>query len=148
MKLYFKSQRNLLTIIFSVLFFTIDIVNIIFNTPMIADQHWAQKIFYVHVPSAWVGFLSYFIVMIAGFMLLIKKNNLWDDVIVSAAEIGTFFMGLVLITGPIWARPIWGTFWIWEPRLTTTLILFLYFIGFFMFRSFGFDDIKIFGFSK
>ena len=104
---------------------------------MIADQHWAQKIFYVHVPSAWVGFLSYFIVMIAGFMLLIKKNNLWDDVIVSAAEIGTFFMGLVLITGPIWARPIWGTFWIWEPRLTTTLILFLYFIGFFMFRSFG-----------
>ena len=95
MKLYFKSRRNLLTIIFSVLFFTINIVNIIFNTPMIADQHWAQKIFYVHVPSAWVGFLSYFIVMIAGFMLLIKKNNLWDDVIVSAAEIGTFFMGLV-----------------------------------------------------
>ena len=128
MKLYFKSRRNLLTIIFSVLFFIINIVNIIFNTPMIADQHWAQKIFYVHVPSAWVGFLSYFIVMIAGFMLLIKKNNLWDDVIVSAAEIGTFFMGLVLITGPIWARPIWGTFWIWEPRLTTTLILFLYFI--------------------
>ena len=104
---------------------------------MIVDQHWAQKIFYVHVPSAWVGFLSYFIVMIAGLMLLIKKNDAWDDVVVSAAELGTFFMGLVLITGPIWARPIWGTFWIWEPRLTTTLILFLYYIGFFMFRSFG-----------
>ena len=137
MKYYFKSSKNLYLLLFAITIFTINIVNIVFNTPMIADQHWAQKIFYVHVPSAWVGFLSYFIVMIAGLMLLIKKNDAWDDVVVSAAELGTFFMGLVLITGPIWARPIWGTFWIWEPRLTTTLILFLYYTGFFMFRSFG-----------
>lgn len=137
MKYYFKSSKNLYLLLFAITIFTINIVNIVINTPMIADQHWAQKIFYVHVPSAWVGFLSYFIVMIAGLMLLIKKNDAWDDVVVSAAELGTLFMGLVLITGPIWARPIWGTFWIWEPRLTTTLILFLYYIGFFMFRSFG-----------
>lgn len=137
MKYYFKSSNNLYLLLFAITIFTINIVNIVFNTPMIADQHWAQKIFYVHVPSAWVGFLSYFIVMIAGLMLLIKKNDAWDDIVVSAAELGTLFMGLVLITGPIWARPIWGTFWIWEPRLTTTLILFLYYIGFFMFRSFG-----------
>ena len=137
MKYYFKSSKNLYLLLFAITIFTINIVNIVFNTPMIADQHWAQKIFYVHVPSAWVGFLSYFIVMIAGLMLLIKKNDAWDDIVVSAAELGTLFMGLVLITGPIWARPIWGTFWIWEPRLTTTLILFLYYIGFFMFRSFG-----------
>ena len=137
MKYYFKSSKNLYLLLFAITIFTINIVNIVFNTPMIADQHWAQKIFYVHVPSAWVGFLSYFIVMIAGLMLLIKKNDTWDDIVVSAAELGTLFMGLVLITGPIWARPIWGTFWIWEPRLTTTLILFLYYIGFFMFRSFG-----------
>ena len=137
MQYYFKSSKNLYLLLFAITIFTINIVNIVFNTPMIADQHWAQKIFYVHVPSAWVGFLSYFIVMIAGLMLLIKKNDAWDDIVVSAAELGTLFMGLVLITGPIWARPIWGTFWIWEPRLTTTLILFLYYIGFFMFRSFG-----------
>jgi heme exporter protein C len=104
---------------------------------MIVDQHWAQKIFYVHVPSAWVGFVGYLIVMISGFMLFIKNDNRWDDVALASAEIGTFFMALVLITGPVWAKPIWGTPWIWEPRLTTTLILFLYYMGYFMFRSFG-----------
>ena len=122
---------------FVAILFLFNLLNIIFKTPMIADQHWAQKIFYVHVPSAWVGFLSYFVVMVSGFMLFIKNNDSWDDVGLAAAEIGTFFMGLVLITGPIWAKPIWGTFWIWEPRLTTTLILFLFYLGYFMLREFG-----------
>ena len=70
MKYYFKSSKNLYLLLFAITIFTINIVNIVINTPMIADQHWAQKIFYIHVPSAWVGFLSYFIVMIAGLMLL------------------------------------------------------------------------------
>ena len=104
---------------------------------MIPDQHWAQKIFYVHVPSAWVGFLSYFVVMISGIMYLNSNDEKWDYVSLSAAEIGTFFMGLVLITGPIWATPIWGQPWIWEPRLVTTLILFLIYIGYFMMRTYG-----------
>ena len=137
MNLFFKKQSNRLFAFCVSILFAVNLLNIIFNTPMVADQHWAQKIFYVHVPSAWVGFLSYFIVMIAGFMLFIKDNDKWDDIGLAAAEIGTFFMGLVLITGPIWAKPIWGIFWIWEPRLTTTLILFLFYLGYFMFRSFG-----------
>tara|TARA_Y100000766_G_scaffold66508_1_gene55734 strand:+ start:1027 stop:1686 length:660 start_codon:yes stop_codon:yes gene_type:complete len=137
MNLFFKKQSNSLFAFCVSILFAVNLLNIIFNTPMVADQHWAQKIFYVHVPSAWVGFLSYFIVMIAGLMLFIKNNDKWDDIGLAAAEIGTFFMGLVLITGPIWAKPIWGTFWIWEPRLTTTLILFLFYLGYFMFRSFG-----------
>jgi len=137
MNLFFKKQSNRLFAFCVSILFAFNLLNIIFNTPMVADQHWAQKIFYVHVPSAWVGFLSYFIVMIAGLMLFIKDNDKWDDIGLAAAEIGTFFMALVLITGPIWAKPIWGTFWIWEPRLTTTLILFLFYLGYFMFRSFG-----------
>ena len=137
MNLFFKKQSNRLFAFCVSILFAVNLLNIIFNTPMVADQHWAQKIFFVHVPSAWVGFLSYFIVMIAGLMLFIKNNDKWDDIGLAAAEIGTFFMGLVLITGPIWAKPIWGTFWIWEPRLTTTLILFLFYLGYFMFRSFG-----------
>ena len=137
MNLFFKKQSNRLFAFCVSILFAVNLLNIIFNTPMVADQHWAQKIFYVHVPSAWVGFLSYFIVMIAGLMLFIKDSDKWDDIGLAAAEIGTFFMGLVLITGPIWAKPIWGTFWIWEPRLTTTLILFLFYLGYFMFRSFG-----------
>ena len=132
---YNKNNRLLLILISSLLIF--NIYNIISNTPMVPDQHWAQKIFYVHVPSAWVGFLSYLIVMIAGIMFFLKKNDYWDTVGLAAAEIGTLFITLVLITGPIWATPIWGKSWIWEPRLTTTFILFLIYIGYFMIRSFG-----------
>ena len=132
---YNKNNRLLLVLISSLLIF--NIYNIISNTPMVPDQHWAQKIFYVHVPSAWVGFLSYLIVMIAGIMFFLNKNDYWDTVGLAAAEIGTLFITLVLITGPIWATPIWGKPWIWEPRLTTTFILFLIYIGYFMIRSFG-----------
>jgi heme exporter protein C len=104
---------------------------------MVPDQHWAQKIFYVHVPSAWIGFLSYLIVMISGFIYLTSRDNKWDNIGLAASEIGTFFMALVLITGPIWATPIWGQPWVWEPRLVTTLILFLIYIGYFMIRAYG-----------
>ncbi len=137
MELFYNNKKNLIFLIIAIVLFVVNLINIIFFTPMIVDQHWAQKIFYVHVPSAWVGFVGYLIVMISGFMLFIKNDNRWDDVALASAEIGTFFMALVLITGPVWAKPIWGTPWIWEPRLTTTLILFLYYMGYFMFRSFG-----------
>ena len=137
MKNYFQKKINFIFLLCVIILSLINIINIIYNTPMIPDQHWAQKIFYVHVPSAWVGFLSYFVVMISGIMYLNSNDEKWDYVSVSAAEIGTFFMGLVLITGPIWATPIWGQPWIWEPRLVTTLILFLIYIGYFMMRMFG-----------
>jgi len=137
MELFYNNKKNLILLIIASILFVVNLMNIIFFTPMIADQHWAQKIFYVHVPSAWMGFVGYLIVMISGFMLFIKNDNRWDDVALASAEIGTFFMALVLVTGPVWAKPIWGTPWIWEPRLTTTLILFLYYMGYFMFRSFG-----------
>jgi len=137
MKNYFQKKINFIFLLCVIILSLINIINIIYNTPMIPDQHWAQKIFYVHVPSAWVGFLSYFVVMISGIMYLNSNDEKWDYVSLSAAEIGTFFMGLVLITGPIWATPIWGQPWIWEPRLVTTLILFLIYIGYFMMRTFG-----------
>ena len=137
MKNYFQNKINFISLLCVIILSLINIINIIYNTPMIPDQHWAQKIFYVHVPSAWVGFLSYFVVMISGIMYLNSNDEKWDYVSLSAAEIGTFFMGLVLITGPIWATPIWGQPWIWEPRLVTTLILFLIYIGYFMMRTFG-----------
>ena len=137
MKNYFQKKINFISLLCVIILSLINIINIIYNTPMIPDQHWAQKIFYVHVPSAWVGFLSYLVVMISGIMYLNSNDDKWDYVSLSAAEIGTFFMGLVLITGPIWATPIWGQPWIWEPRLVTTLILFLIYIGYFMMRTYG-----------
>ena len=122
---------------FIIVLIVIDIYIVVQRTPMIPDQHWAQKIFYFHVPIAWTAFLSYFIVMIAGIIFLSKRDYHWDRVGLAAAELGTFFTSLVLITGPIWAKPIWGTPWTWEPRLTTTLVLFLVYIGYFMLRAFG-----------
>ena len=134
---FFQNKINRIWCLTVVGLLLLNVWNIVSNTPMVSDQHWAQKIFYVHVPSAWVGFLSYFVVMIAGIMFFIKEDEKWDDVGLAAAGIGTMFMSLVLITGPIWATPIWGKPWIWEPRLTTTLVLFLIYIGYFMMRIFG-----------
>ena len=137
MKPFFNNKTNRSGLILIAAMMLFNVWNVIMNTPMVPEQHWAQKIFYVHVPSAWVGFLSYFIVMVAGILFFMKKDDYWDVVGLAAAEIGTVFMSLVLITGPIWAKPIWGKPWIWEPRLTTTLILFLIYIGYFMMRTFG-----------
>ncbi|MFQ6674410.1 MAG: cytochrome c biogenesis protein, partial [Fidelibacterota bacterium] len=101
------------------------------------DQQMAQKIFYYHVPSAWTTFLAYFLVMVGGIQYLRTGDEKWDRFGLAAAEIGSLFCALVLVTGPIWAKPIWGTAWNWEPRLTTTLILFLIYVGYFMLRQFG-----------
>jgi len=136
-KLFFSKRNNIIFAFFVLILMMFNIYNIINNTPMVPDQFWAQKIFYLHVPIAWTGFLSYLIVMIAGILFLTRKNIFWDHLGFAAAEIGTLFITLVLITGPIWAKPIWGTWWTWEPRLTTTLILFLIYIGYFMLRAFG-----------
>ena len=135
----FLFQERFLRILFivSVILMAVNLYAIFFIAPMVPEQHWAQKIFYVHVPIAWSGFLSYFIVMVSGILFFIKKDSFWDRVGLAAAEIGTLFVTLVLITGPIWATPIWGKPWIWEPRLTTTLILFLIYMGYFMLRKFG-----------
>ena len=134
---FFKNKINFTILISLIALFAMDLYIIISRTPMIPQQHWAQKIFYLHVPVAWTAFLSYFFVMIFGILYLAKRDHRWDRLGQSAAEIGTLFTALVLTTGPIWAKPIWGQPWIWEPRLTTTLILFLVYVGYFMLREFG-----------
>lgn len=95
------------------------------------------NIFYIHVPIAWTAFLIYFFVMVSGFLFLIKKDSIWDYTGHACAEVGTLFMFLVLISGPLWAKPAWGYFWPWEPRLTTSLVLFIIYLGYFMLREFG-----------
>ena len=128
---------NLALFILSIILMIFNLVWIVSFTPMVFEQHWAQKIFYIHVPLAWVGFLSYFFVMLAGILYLVSRNLKYDRIGHAAAEIGTLFTGLVLITGPIWATPVWGKPWVWEPRLITTLVLFLIYIGYFILRNVG-----------
>ena len=105
--------------------------------PMEKTMGMAQKIFYFHVPSAFMSFLSFAVVFVASILYLKSGDDKHDRIASSAAEIGVIFSLLVLLTGPIWARSAWGVWWTWEPRLTTTLILFLIFVGYLMLRSYA-----------
>lgn len=96
-----------------------------------------QRIFYFHVPLAWLAFLSFFIVFVASIQFLRRRSAAWDRLAYCAAEIGTLFTTLVLITGSLWARPVWGTWWTWDPRLTTTLILWLIYVAYLTVRSYA-----------
>lgn len=94
-----------------------------------------QRIFYFHVPLAIMTFVAFGTVAVASVLFLWRGTRLWDRVAHAAAEIGMLFCTLVLITGPIWARPVWGTWWTWDARLTTTLILWLIYAAYLMLRS-------------
>ncbi|MEW6616469.1 MAG: cytochrome c biogenesis protein CcsA [Thermodesulfobacteriota bacterium] len=93
-----------------------------------------QKIFYLHVPSAFLAFFAFFMTFIASILYLYKRNHRWDIIASSSAEIGVIFCTVVLITGPIWAKPIWNVWWTWDPRLTTTLILWFIYVAYLMLR--------------
>lgn len=104
------------------------------------EQKLAQKIFYFHVPCAWVSFMGFFIVFVASILYLWKKDRIFDIWASAAAEVGVLFCSLVLLTGPIWAKPIWNTWWVWDAKLTTTLVLWLIYVAYLMLRSFGGDQ--------
>ena len=101
-----------------------------------------QRIFYFHVPVAWVSFLAFFITFIASILYLWKRNVKWDAIACASAEIGVIFTTLVLITGPIWAKPAWGIWWTWDARLTTSLVLWLIYIGYLLVRSLATDSAR------
>jgi len=94
-----------------------------------------QRIFYFHVSVALTMFVAFFLVCVASIGYLWKQTPWWDSVALSAAEIGVLFCTLVLITGPIWARPIWGVWWTWDPTLTLTLVLWLIYVAYLMLRA-------------
>ncbi|MBI1869591.1 MAG: cytochrome c biogenesis protein CcsA [Chlamydiae bacterium] len=95
-----------------------------------------QRIFYFHVPSAWVSFLSFLVVFISSLLYLITRKNIFDHTAQASAELGVLFSSFVLITGPLWAKPVWGIWWTWDARLTSTLVLWLIYISYLMLRSF------------
>jgi len=95
-----------------------------------------QRIFYFHVPIAWIGMLAFGVVTVAGIGYLWKKDERWDWAARASAELGAVFITLALITGSIWGKTTWGTWWTWDARLTTTLILWFIYIGYLMLRSY------------
>ncbi|MFC2122796.1 cytochrome c biogenesis protein [Bacteroidota bacterium] len=99
-----------------------------------------QRIFYFHVPLAWVSFLAFFVVFLGSILYLWKRNSKWDIMASSSAEVGAVFTTLFLITGSIWAKPIWGVWWTWSPRLTTALVLWLIYLAYLLVRAYASDD--------
>ena len=96
-----------------------------------------QRVFYLHVPIALMSFLAFFLVFVGSLMFLIKRNTRWDSLALSAGEVGVVFVTLALVTGVIWAKPVWNVWWTWEPRLTTTLVLWLIYVGYLMVRAYA-----------
>jgi heme exporter protein C len=94
-----------------------------------------QRIFYFHVSSAWVGFLAFFVTFLAGIGYLARRERRWDIVAVSSVEIGVTFITMAIITGSLWARPAWGTYWTWEPRLTISAVQLLIYVSYVMLRA-------------
>jgi heme exporter protein C len=96
-----------------------------------------QRVFYFHVPLAVLSFLAFFFVFIASLGFLARRTPAWDHLAHAAGEVGVVLVTLALLTGVIWARPVWGVWWTWEPRLTTTLILWLIYVAYLMVRAYA-----------
>ena len=96
-----------------------------------------QRIFYYHVPSAWTAFLLFTMNFVASVWYLISRSSKADAIAVVTAEVGVVFCTVVLVTGPLWARPVWGIWWTWDVRLTSTLVLWLIYISYLMLRRFS-----------
>jgi heme exporter protein C len=94
-----------------------------------------QRIFYLHVSSAWTGLTAFFICFVSNLLYVFRRQPQWDWLSVSAAEVGLVFTSVVLVTGPIWAHPVWGIWWTWDARLTSTFILWLLYACFLLLRT-------------
>ncbi len=94
-----------------------------------------QRIFYFHVSSAWVGFFAFFVTFLAGVAYLARGGRRWDILAVSSVEVGLTFITMTVVTGSLWARPVWGTYWTWEPRLTISAVQLLIYIAYLMLRA-------------
>ncbi len=104
-------------------------------TPVELHQGPAQKIFYVHVPAAWSAMMAMGLVGLASILFLLVRDARYDRFAAASAEVGTVFACVMLTTGPLWAKPVWGTWWTWDARLTLTLMLFFIFIGYQLLRG-------------
>ena len=99
-----------------------------------------QRIFYFHVPLAWVGFLAFFVVFVCSILYLWKRAVKWDTIAHASAEVGIVFTSLVLITGSIWGRSVWGVWWTWDARLTATLVLWFTYVAYLLVRNYATEE--------
>lgn len=115
---------------FTILFTSIGLCYVFFNSPNDYQQGSAVKIMYIHVPAAWLSMLIYAILTLVSILYLIYRNPIYDLIAKSIVIIGTVFTFLTLLTGALWGKPIWGTWWVWDARLTSVLILFFLYLSY------------------
>ncbi|MFY9585139.1 MAG: cytochrome c biogenesis protein CcsA [Candidatus Acidiferrales bacterium] len=107
----------------------------LFVAPMERTMGLIQRIFYFHVPSAWTGFVAFFLVFVSSIAYLFRRRPQWDWLAVSAGEVGVACFTVVLVTGPIWAKPVWGIWWTWDARLTSTFVLWVLYVSYLLLRT-------------
>jgi len=103
--------------------------------PREATQGNVQRIMYLHVPSVWVAYLAFAVVLVASIAYLIRRAEAADRLAHASAEVGVLFTGLTIATGSIWGKPTWGTWWTWDARLTSVAILFVMYLGYLLLRG-------------
>lgn len=118
------------------------LVAIFFFVPTDAFQGVAQRILYIHAPAAWIAYLAFGVVLIGSIGYLKSSDLRWDWVAHASARAGVMFTAVFLITGMMWGRPVWGAFWVWDPRLTLSLVLFLIYLGYLTFRATAGDETR------
>lgn len=135
------AKPRLLTVLDSVTLTLLAVATgmVFFYAPTEATQGPVQRVFYFHVSAGWVGMLSFLAAAVSGILYLVTKRRNWDIIGLSAVEVGVAFIFINIITGSIWARPIWNTWWIWDPRLTTATVMQLIYLAYLMLRQ-GIED--------
>jgi heme exporter protein C len=123
----------------TVVLFVIAVGMVFFYAPMERTMGQVQRVFYFHVATAWVGMLGFLVAAVVGVLYLVRKERRWDIVGLAAIEISLVFFFITIVSGSIWARPSWGTWWTWDPRLTTATIVELVYAAYLLLRS-GIED--------
>jgi heme exporter protein C len=113
----------------------ISLLVIFFYAPTELTMGNVQRIFYFHVGSAWVAAGAFFVALLSGIAYLIKPSRTWDTIAVGSVEIGLVFTSMTIVSGSVWGRPAWNTWWIWSPRLTSITVLWLVYVAYFMLRG-------------
>jgi heme exporter protein C len=119
----------------AVILVAISFVRVIYFTPIEATQGPAQKIFYLHLPAALAAFMAFGLVALTSILYLWLEDRKLDLIAESSAEVGVIFTTMVLISGPLWGKPVWGTWWTWDARLTLTLFLWFIYVGYLVLRG-------------
>jgi heme exporter protein C len=115
---------------------------IFFYAPVEQTMGNVQRIFYFHVGSAWVGSLAFLVALVGGVMFLLRSERKWDTMTMASVEIGLVFLSMAIVSGSVWGKPAWNTWWLWSPRLTMVTIMWLAYAAYFMLRGAIDDDEK------